>query len=116
MAVSPDDPWLLPFLRTMSLRPAAYLYAQTVLVLDVYIHAYKRARVDLGVPGYGRGEENLLSDFSEWLEAKLGLHDTRGWVWLIERTDPSPTNVQTFIRLFDAFLKESAGLPKGLSR
>ena len=104
----------MPFLRKMSLRPVMYLYTETIFALEVYVSGYRRARVDLGFPPYGRGEETLLADFSKWLEEKMKLHDTRGWLGLIDRADPSPKSIHTFIRLFDEFLKTSAGVAEGL--
>lgn len=113
--MNPDRPWLVGFLRTMSVRPGAYIGSENIAALELFITAYTLARTDLGVPEFGSGEETLLVDFQLWLQERLRLHDTRGWPGLIEKADPSPRNVHTFLRLFDQFLREAAGVPDGLA-
>lgn len=110
-----EKPWLLPFLRQMSVRPGAYLGCERVQSLDLFLTAYMLARSDLGAPEYGTGEERLLGNFAAWLEQRLDISDTRGWWGLIERYDPSDTNIRTFIKLFDEFLRTNGGVPSGLT-
>lgn len=109
-----EKPWLLAFLRRMSVRPGAYLGSERVEALELFINAYTQARTDLGVPEFGSGEERMLVDFTQWLEERLGIHDTRGWWGLIARFDASDTNVRTFVHLFDEFLRTSVGDAQGL--
>ena len=109
-----QDPWLLPFLRMMSVRPGAYLGgSETVSTLELYLTAYSFARTDLGFPEFGMGEDALLKDFQDWLSKRLDLTSTLGWAGLIARIDPSPRNVHSFIRYFDEFLR-STGIGEGL--
>jgi hypothetical protein len=109
-----NPPWLLAFLQKMSKRPGAYLGAEDVRSLDLYLMAYAHARNDLGLPDYGPGEESLMADFHRWLETRLQTTDTRGWWGLVEREDPSKANVHTFIALFDEFLKAETDSQEGL--
>jgi hypothetical protein len=45
-----DKPWLLPLLRKISIRPGAYLGAEDVRSLELFLTAYGQAREDLGLP------------------------------------------------------------------
>jgi hypothetical protein len=76
--------------------------------------AYGYARADLGFPEFPPGEETLLGDFRTWLERKLDRKSNLDWSQLVEVADPSDRSVQTFVKLFDEFLKEAAGIRDGL--
>lgn len=109
-----DKPWLLPLLRKISIRPGAYLGAEDVRSLDLYLSAYGHAREDLGLPAFFPDEDSLLEDFTSWLKRTTGLSDTRGWWGLIEQLDKTPKNVHLFLRLFDEFLRVEANVADGL--
>jgi len=114
--MTPEDPWLLPFLRRLNVRPGAHLGAEDVRTLEVYLSAYTFARTDLGLPAFGRGEETLLDDFEHWLGRDIKQTTTLGWSSLIEKLDPSSKNVHIFLRQFDRFLREERGIVDGLSK
>lgn len=109
MSYVEDKPWLLSFIRRMRVRPGMYLGSEEVRALDLYLTAYAQARLDLGLPEHGPGEERLLPCFQQWLEKRLKTTDTRGWWGLIEQADPTGTNVRTFLALFDEFLLTEVG-------
>jgi hypothetical protein len=92
-----------------------YLGDESVRTLATYLYAYEKARADLQLPAFGKGEETLLSAFHSWLEARLSRHSTLGWSHLIEVADPSPKSIYTFIAFFDEFLKQAAGIAQGLA-
>jgi hypothetical protein len=114
VTMNPQEPWLVPFLRKIYLRPGAYLGSEDVHALALYIFAYSSAREDLGFAEFGAAEKDVLSDFEKWLAMTANMSDTRGWPGLIARIDPSVRSVHTFLRLFDEFLKASGRSSVGL--
>src|SRR5688572_8097550 len=106
MPFSPNDPWLVAFLKRVSTRPGMFLGDESVRTLATFIQGYSQARTDLGLPDFVDGESTLLTDFEKWLAAKLG--DTRdvAWFTLVATEDPSERNVRTFFRLLEEFLSE----------
>jgi hypothetical protein len=106
MPFSPNDPWLLAFLKRVSARPGMFLGDENVKTLSTFIQGYRQARIDLGVPELGTAESSLLDEFEKWLADKLG--DTRDVAWptLIATEDPSERNTQTFFSRFEEFLQE----------
>lgn len=104
MPYSPSDPWLIPFLKRVSARPGMFLASENVAALSLYLQAYGQARVDLGLPEFGRGEETLLADFTAWLMARSASRHDHGWQELIHFANPDARNVQTFFSLFEEFL------------
>ena len=106
MSYSPRDAWLIPLLKRMSKRPGMFLGNERVGTLATYLQGYGQARVDLGVPEFGEGEETLLVDFEKWLAAEMG--DTRDVAWptLIATADPGDHNVRTFFHRLEEFLQQ----------
>ena len=106
MPFSPNDPWLLAFLKRVSVRPGMFLSDENVKTLATFIQGYGQARLDLGVPEFGTAESSLIDEFEKWLAAKLG--DTRDVTLptLIATEDPSARNVRTFFSRFEEFLRE----------
>ncbi|MFT3768415.1 MAG: hypothetical protein QM820_23450 [Minicystis sp.] len=105
----PHDPWLIPFLSTIKGHPATYTGDWTVESLQRYMLAYGQARLDLGFPEFGTDEEELLSQFDEWLVERLKVARVSSgpgcaWAWYVKSVDPSPDNVETFFALFEEFL------------
>ncbi|WP_433927078.1 hypothetical protein AB3662_29085 [Sorangium cellulosum] len=102
----PNDPWLLAFLRRVSVRPGMFLGDENVRTLAVFIQEYCQARVDLGMPEFGATESSLLAEFEKWLATKLD--DTRDVAWptLIAADDPGERNVRAFFSRFEEFLRE----------
>jgi hypothetical protein len=86
-----------------------YLGDEKVRTLATYIAGYVQAREDLGVPPYGDGEGELLSQFDDWLCERLKtdrISAAPGYAWprYIEQADGSDKNVHTLIKLFEEFL------------
>ncbi|WP_437997796.1 hypothetical protein WMF26_45295 [Sorangium sp. So ce185] len=106
MPFSPNDPWLLAFLKRVSVRPGMFLGDENVKTLAMFIQGYCQVRVDLGMPEFGAGESSLLDEFQKWLSTKL--NDTRDVAWptLIATEDPGERNVRRFFSRFEAFLRE----------
>ncbi|WP_438006166.1 hypothetical protein WME89_47375 [Sorangium sp. So ce321] len=106
MPFSPNDPWLLAFLRRVSVRPGMFLGDENVKTLATFIQGYCQARIDLGIPEFGAAESSLLDEFEKWLSNKL--NDTRDVAWptLISTEDPGERNVRRFFSRFEEFLLE----------
>ncbi|WP_437896394.1 hypothetical protein [Sorangium sp. So ce124] len=106
MPFLPNDPWLLAFLKRVSVRPGMFLGDENVRTLATFIHGYRQARIDLGMPEFGATESSLFDEFEKWLAAKLD--DTRDVAWptLVATQDPGERNVRTFFLLFEEFLRE----------
>jgi hypothetical protein len=104
-----EDPWLLPFLSVVRIRPGMFLGSESVRILDAYMTGYVQAREDLGAPPYGENEGELLSEFDSWLAEKIKIGTISAgpgcaWPWYIEQIDTSSKNVHTFFKLFGEFL------------
>ncbi len=107
MGVGPQQPWLLPFLKEIRHSPSFYLCRADIGTLLMYLDGYEQARVDLGVPPYGDGEETLLHDFGMWLGRKYREEGIRTrWMEAIEVLDESPTNLTRFFEEFELFLND----------
>lgn len=107
MALEPNEPWLLRLLAVVRTRPGMWVPGpETAANLQTYLIAYRQARADLGMPEYGRGEEDLLERFEKWVGEHLKSSKTMGWASYVQEADSSPKNVHTFFRLFEEFLAE----------
>lgn len=100
-----DDPWLLETLSFFRSLPRAFLGGQDVRLLGAFISGYSCSRIDLGIDTAPLNPHPLLVEFSAWLKSTdsstVGSTD---WLTMIERIDPSETNVNTFFKLFEEFL------------
>lgn len=105
VSYSSQDPWLLPLLRRVRERPGSYLGYESVRELDVFLDGYTRARIDLGLPAYGRGEEDLISAFNDWIKERYHqAGSSMSWRNVIEMLDASSRNIYRFYDELDAFL------------
>ena len=106
MPFSPNDPWLLAFLKRVSVRPSMFLGDENVKTLATFIQGYCQARIDLGIPEFGAAGSSLLDEFERWLSTKLDDARDVAWPALIFTEDPGERNVRRFFSRFEEFLLE----------
>ncbi len=102
-----DTCWLIPFLVKTSRWAGMYFGDLRVRSAYNFIVGYTWARKDLGAPPFGKGEEDVLSDFAKSMEPRTKIVHGE-WVDHIECLDHSDRSVITFYRHMMEFL-ESAG-------
>ena len=102
------DNWVLELLSFWRLFPRVmFAGRQSVVDLDLFLFAYKSARIASGA--YRREEDEILRRFSTWLCDVRFKCPRANWKVVIERFDPSETSVKSFFALFDEF-RHSAGI------
>ena len=102
LGVTKLDNWVLEFLSYCRVYPRVMFGGhQSVIDLDLFLFAYKSARIASGQ--YDRGEDEILRSFSVWL-CDVHFRCRRApWRSVIEQYHPGPTNVEWFFTLFDSF-------------
>lgn len=96
------DNWVFELLSFWRVFPRVMFSGrQSVLDLDLFLFAYKSARIASGL--YLRNEDEILRKFSVWLCDVRFNCPRANWRFVVQRHDPSETSVTTFFDLFDEF-------------
>jgi len=104
--VSEGDEWLISIISRIAKAPGPYVGSKTTSDLSTYLTGYRMARIDAGLAS----DIGVLSAFSCWI---LGTGSTPPTLWLAMQEYPDGDKVETFFRLFDAYIRER-GRPSGL--